>query len=274
MYRQLQHANIGLNDKGEEDGSDPSLLFPYVVSIFVCAGLAVLLFRFVHSYICRVCFGREPPFDPIVGELVLASLTDDQRKAVQHSILSKLSKPATEFDAFHFEEKQEGHKNVETKNTPKNSGTKKESSKAEAAVDSDPTITTASIVPCVQDVKSENKSLHDAEQGTKTMLDEDMVKEEGSNDDVSDDDDDNEHVCPICLSNFQKSDVLVESDKCRHIFHVDCISEWLSNDHVDCPVCRVQITTKDDMMRAAVALVRKGSNSGNGRNDWKRLWQR
>lgn len=39
-------------------------------------------------------------------------------------------------------------------------------------------------------------------------------------------------ICSICLMN--RADTV---SKCRHCFHVDCISEWL-NRNPHCPVCR------------------------------------
>ena len=42
--------------------------------------------------------------------------------------------------------------------------------------------------------------------------------------------------CPICISEFAKGDVVAEL-KCGHIFHTDCVSEWVKK-HPTCPVCR------------------------------------
>lgn len=48
-----------------------------------------------------------------------------------------------------------------------------------------------------------------------------------------------EKCCSICLNEYEDADVVSKSynDKCLHIFHKDCIVEWLLN-HSDCPCCR------------------------------------
>ncbi|CAB9513514.1 H2 finger protein [Seminavis robusta] len=268
VHRHLQHAKLGLVKSDEEEGSvkDPSLLFPYVVSIIVCVSLAVYALHYLHSYICRNIFGREPPFDPIEGEQVLANLTEDQRKAVTHALLSKYCKSAANF------EQDSG------KSKGNNAGTVKETSKEEATAasverrsDSDPTRDAASAsIQARQDQETNNgNESHDVEQGTKILTNDAPQKEEegmGEKDQTSQSDTNNDdRECPICLGNFLEGDVLVESNKCRHVCHVNCISEWLSNGHDNCPVCRVQMITKEDLMRAAWTLVKKPTNGNDDR---------
>ena len=65
-----------------------------------------------------------------------------------------------------------------------------------------------------------------------------------------------EHVCPICLGAYQQGTMLFVSQQCAHIFHVDCILEWLTK-HEDCPICRVKMVTEEEMVTAAMALVNK-----------------
>jgi len=43
--------------------------------------------------------------------------------------------------------------------------------------------------------------------------------------------------CTICRENFEQ-DSIVTKLPCKHIFHKDCIGEWLKNYHHKCPVCR------------------------------------
>lgn len=58
--------------------------------------------------------------------------------------------------------------------------------------------------------------------------------------------DDNESTCVICLDSFCVGDHVAFSkftpDECLHVFHEECIVEWLSNNtHDDCPSCRTVI---------------------------------
>lgn len=65
-----------------------------------------------------------------------------------------------------------------------------------------------------------------------------------------------EHVCPICLGSYEEGTMLFVSKECSHIFHSECILEWLTK-HEDCPICRVKMVTEDEMVKAAMALVNK-----------------
>lgn len=64
------------------------------------------------------------------------------------------------------------------------------------------------------------------------------------------------NACPICLGGYNKGNMLIVSKHCNHIFHVNCILEWLTN-HEECPICRVKMVTEEEMVAAAVALVNK-----------------
>jgi hypothetical protein len=48
-------------------------------------------------------------------------------------------------------------------------------------------------------------------------------------------------VCPICLVDIVKGDRVVKLD-CDHLFHVGCISSWISR-KAQCPACRFNIPT-------------------------------
>lgn len=47
-------------------------------------------------------------------------------------------------------------------------------------------------------------------------------------------------VCPVCLDAFHVGDEVTWSklQRCRHVFHYDCILPWAVLGHVHCPVCR------------------------------------
>ena len=43
--------------------------------------------------------------------------------------------------------------------------------------------------------------------------------------------------CPICLTDFTGQNNLVASlDNCNHIFHYDCVAQWLRTRNT-CPMC-------------------------------------
>lgn len=64
-----------------------------------------------------------------------------------------------------------------------------------------------------------------------------------------------DNTCPICLGDYEKGSMLFTSKHCTHIFHVSCIMEWLGKNRNDCPVCRVELVTKAEMIKAAMALI-------------------
>lgn len=45
--------------------------------------------------------------------------------------------------------------------------------------------------------------------------------------------------CAICVSLYEDKDIVVWSDQCQHIFHRDCLVQWLMKDgKSSCPCCR------------------------------------
>lgn len=49
--------------------------------------------------------------------------------------------------------------------------------------------------------------------------------------------------CSICLSEYEKDD-LVTLLKCDHIYHIDCINNWIKNNS-KCPVCKYDLNQID-----------------------------
>ncbi|EFJ23642.1 hypothetical protein SELMODRAFT_442810 [Selaginella moellendorffii] len=46
-----------------------------------------------------------------------------------------------------------------------------------------------------------------------------------------------DNQCAVCLSDYQPGEKLQQLPVCDHIFHVECIDEWLANNST-CPICR------------------------------------
>jgi hypothetical protein len=46
--------------------------------------------------------------------------------------------------------------------------------------------------------------------------------------------------CAICLSHFEPQQLVCKSNNslCQHVFHKDCMVDWLMKGHDTCPMCR------------------------------------
>ncbi|KAJ5814426.1 uncharacterized protein N7503_001176 [Penicillium pulvis] len=44
--------------------------------------------------------------------------------------------------------------------------------------------------------------------------------------------------CLICLSDYEVAEEVRELVKCKHVFHRDCIDQWLTTGRNSCPLCR------------------------------------
>ncbi|KVH98522.1 E3 ubiquitin-protein ligase ATL31-like [Cynara cardunculus var. scolymus] len=51
--------------------------------------------------------------------------------------------------------------------------------------------------------------------------------------------------CAVCLNGYQDHEALRLLPECSHVFHRDCLDEWLAL-HVTCPVCRASLVPKPD----------------------------
>merc|ERR1711907_82450 len=77
----------------------------------------------------------------------------------------------------------------------------------------------------------------------------------GGEGDYCDDDGEDEHVCPICLDNFEVGDAVMWSNRsdgesCSHVFHEECLMQWLLEQREnECPTCRacfIESSSDDD----------------------------
>ncbi len=57
-----------------------------------------------------------------------------------------------------------------------------------------------------------------------------------------------ETECAICLEKFKRNDIIKEFYKCRHIFHKDCLKNWLKRSNA-CPLCKHDLTEDINKMQ-------------------------
>ncbi|KMZ68455.1 E3 ubiquitin-protein ligase, ATL family [Zostera marina] len=50
--------------------------------------------------------------------------------------------------------------------------------------------------------------------------------------------------CAVCISEFEDDEMIRLLPKCDHVFHTNCIDEWLGT-HTTCPVCRDNLAAVD-----------------------------
>lgn len=91
----------------------------------------------------------------------------------------------------------------------------------------------------------------------------DVKDKEDSSQDPSTEDDDNESVenddenqCSICLSTLKDKSIVMRTNKCEHVFHVDCSMGWFHKKDY-CPYCRCEIMTPTEMIQAAIIVLGK-----------------
>ncbi|EFC48235.1 predicted protein [Naegleria gruberi] len=50
-------------------------------------------------------------------------------------------------------------------------------------------------------------------------------------------------MCITCMCDFEEGDEVRWITKCAHIFHKNCIDNWLNNHSTCCPICRVEVNS-------------------------------
>ncbi|KAL3942477.1 MAG: hypothetical protein SGBAC_003328 [Bacillariaceae sp.] len=54
--------------------------------------------------------------------------------------------------------------------------------------------------------------------------------------------------CSICLDHYQQGEIICtpKKDECNHVFHRECLMEWMMMNNDGCPLCRVDFMKDDD----------------------------
>lgn len=51
-------------------------------------------------------------------------------------------------------------------------------------------------------------------------------------------DEEKEEICSICLVEYEGEDAVSKLGRCGHVFHLNCIEQWILRNQFSCPLCR------------------------------------
>lgn len=72
---------------------------------------------------------------------------------------------------------------------------------------------------------------------------------------------DSEMRCPICLDDYEPSDIVTKLLECPHWLHKQCLEQWLRTANT-CPVCRKKVKTSPSPRKACPYRGRSASTAG------------
>ncbi|TKY50666.1 RING-H2 finger protein ATL18 [Spatholobus suberectus] len=55
---------------------------------------------------------------------------------------------------------------------------------------------------------------------------------------VGGEDGERDEICSICLVEYEGEDAVSELGRCGHVFHLNCIEQWIHRNQFSCPLCR------------------------------------
>ena len=61
-------------------------------------------------------------------------------------------------------------------------------------------------------------------------------------------------ACAICIDNYDDADEVFVGEDCNHMFHKECLLDWLQR-HDGCPCCRKNMITSVQMKEAAMEVL-------------------
>mmetsp|Transcript_15507 Transcript_15507/g.24098 ORF Transcript_15507/g.24098 Transcript_15507/m.24098 type:complete len:291 (+) Transcript_15507:220-1092(+) len=70
-------------------------------------------------------------------------------------------------------------------------------------------------------------------------------------------------MCSVCLDEFEENEVVRQLVPCRHLFHGECITPWLTQRSGNCPLCKVAVQAGSN----ASSSEDFGAESGSDVND-------
>ncbi|KAL3943239.1 MAG: hypothetical protein SGBAC_002684 [Bacillariaceae sp.] len=104
---------------------------------------------------------------------------------------------------------------------------------------------TATITPPQTDselseIESTSSNSNFSHEANDDIPPDDLKSEEAASGGIDNDDDDDRPTCTICFNAYEAGDEICWSNhpQCNHMFHKDCIEEWLLR-HDECPCCRL-----------------------------------
>ena len=307
MFRELQVATLG--NESVADGDDIPYYIPYGIAGLVGLGLIFALLQYGHYMFCKLVCGRE---DPVDVEELLSGLTKEQRKEVLRILVQNRTSAGTGLSVHYpslqqrfqngSNENDKKESSCATKEQPNDrkvesqatinivqetdmkaedktlpsSETLLEGATGETKEKSKPDIEEGLVEKKVESENDEQAFMVDDSQTSKKSS-ESLCQEEKDSlvhpDGDESDEEEDKQVCPICLGSFEDNDPIFQSENCSHKFHADCILEWLgTKDHNDCPVCRAEIIKQEEMVSAALKVVKRDIEAGIGGEKAKRSW--
>lgn len=72
--------------------------------------------------------------------------------------------------------------------------------------------------------------------------------------------------CAVCLNEFEETETLRLIPKCDHVFHPECIDEWLGS-HTTCPVCRANLVPQSGESVHGIPLLNTEQQDIEAQND-------
>merc|ERR1711862_95744 len=59
-------------------------------------------------------------------------------------------------------------------------------------------------------------------------------------------------TCAICINDYVNGETIIHGNKCHHMFHHNCLLEWLGDQRKDiCPCCRIEMFNEEEYFNAA-----------------------